>query len=65
MDGFLYPKQYRNGHDLKIEKTLKLLRQIKSVTIAALNDGQPAARLIDVMLVKEDGLYFPFFSFYR
>jgi uncharacterized pyridoxamine 5'-phosphate oxidase family protein/NAD-dependent dihydropyrimidine dehydrogenase PreA subunit len=40
------------------KKALKLLRQIKSVTFATLNRGQPAARIIDVMLVEEDGLYF-------
>lgn len=39
-------------------KALKLLRQIKSITFATLNRGLPAARIIDVMLVKDDGLYF-------
>ena len=40
------------------KKALKLLREIKSVTFATVNDGQPSARIIDVMLVEEDGLYF-------
>jgi uncharacterized pyridoxamine 5'-phosphate oxidase family protein len=40
------------------KKALNLLRQIKSVTFATLNRGEPAARIIDVMLVEEDGLYF-------
>lgn len=39
-------------------KALKLLREIKSITFATVNNGQPAARIIDVMLVEEDGLYF-------
>ncbi|MGD9055254.1 MAG: 4Fe-4S binding protein [Desulfobacterales bacterium] len=39
-------------------KALKLLREIKSITFATLNKSLPAARIIDVMLVKEDGLYF-------
>lgn len=39
-------------------KALKLLREIKSVTFATINNGEPAARIIDVMLLKEDGLYF-------
>ena len=40
------------------QKALKLLREIKSVTFATINSGEPAARIIDVMLVKADGLYF-------
>ena len=40
------------------KKALTLLREIKSITFATLNNSQPAARIIDVMLVKEDGLYF-------
>lgn len=39
-------------------KALKLLREIKSITFATLKNGLPAARIIDVKLVKEDGLYF-------
>jgi uncharacterized pyridoxamine 5'-phosphate oxidase family protein len=39
-------------------KALRLLREIKSVTFASLDDAQPAARIIDVMYVEEDGLYF-------
>ena len=44
--------------DQMARKALKLLREIKSVTFATVNKGVPAARIIDVMLVKEDGLYF-------
>ena len=40
------------------KKALTLLRQIKSITFATVNKGQPAARIIDVMIVDEDGLYF-------
>lgn len=40
------------------KKALALLREIKSITFATLNNGLPAARIIDVMLVGEDGLYF-------
>ncbi len=40
------------------KKALKLLREIKSVTFATINNGQPAARITDVMFVEEDGLYF-------
>ena len=40
------------------KKALTLLRQIKSITFATVNHGLPAARIIDVMLVKDDGLYF-------
>ncbi len=39
-------------------KALKHLREIKSITFATIDNGIPAARIIDVMLVKEDGLYF-------
>ncbi len=39
-------------------KALKLLREIKSLTFATVNKSLPAARIIDVMLVKKDGLYF-------
>ena len=44
--------------DNTTQKALKLLRQIKSVILATVNNGEPAARIIDVMLVKEDDLYF-------
>ena len=40
------------------KRALKLLREIKSVTFATAINGQPAARIIDVMLVADDGLYF-------
>jgi len=41
-----------------VEKALKLLREIKSVTFATINNKEPSARIIDVMFVEEDGLYF-------
>jgi uncharacterized pyridoxamine 5'-phosphate oxidase family protein/NAD-dependent dihydropyrimidine dehydrogenase PreA subunit len=44
--------------DQTTRRALKLLREIKSVTFATVNNGLPAARIIDVMLVEEDGLYF-------
>ena len=37
---------------------LKRLREIKSVTFASVDNGEPAARIIDVMFVEDDGLYF-------
>jgi uncharacterized pyridoxamine 5'-phosphate oxidase family protein/Pyruvate/2-oxoacid:ferredoxin oxidoreductase delta subunit len=40
------------------EKALKILRQIKSITFATTTQNSPSARIIDVMMVKEDGLYF-------
>ena len=40
------------------KNALKLLREIKSVTFATINDKEPSARIIDVMFVEEDGLYF-------
>ena len=39
-------------------RSLKLLREIKSVAFATINDKEPSARIIDVMFVEEDGLYF-------
>lgn len=40
------------------EKALNLLREVKSVAFATMNDREPAVRIIDVMLVDDDGLYF-------
>jgi uncharacterized pyridoxamine 5'-phosphate oxidase family protein len=40
------------------KKGLKVLREIKSVTFATINGMEPSARIIDVMFVEEDGLYF-------
>lgn len=37
---------------------LQLLREIKSVVFASINNRQPSARIIDVMFVEENGLYF-------
>ena len=39
-------------------RAFTLLRAVKSVTFATVNDGRPAARIIDVMLEDESGLYF-------
>jgi uncharacterized pyridoxamine 5'-phosphate oxidase family protein len=44
--------------DTTAKKALTLLREVKSVTFATVNQGHPDARIIDVMMVKEDGLYF-------
>ena len=44
--------------DKTAQKALKLLREIKSVTFASIKDGEPSARIIDVMFVEDDGLYF-------
>lgn len=35
-----------------------MLREVKSVTFSTVNGGEPASRIIDVMLVDDDGLYF-------
>ena len=40
------------------KKALGLLREVKSVTFSTVNGGEPASRIIDVMLVDDDGLYF-------
>ncbi len=40
------------------KEALTLLREVKSVTFATINDGGPSARIIDVMFVEDDGLYF-------
>lgn len=37
---------------------LRLLREAKSVTFATVKGDEPAARIIDVMLVDDEGLYF-------
>jgi uncharacterized pyridoxamine 5'-phosphate oxidase family protein len=44
--------------DQTAQKALELLREIKSVTFATMKDAEPSARMIDVMFVEEDGLYF-------
>ena len=54
--------------DETAQKALQLLREVKSVTFATINHGEPSARKIDVMFVEEDGLYFTTArgkSFYR
>ena len=37
---------------------LRILRQIKSVSFATVRDGKPENRIIDVMMVEDDKLYF-------
>jgi uncharacterized pyridoxamine 5'-phosphate oxidase family protein/Pyruvate/2-oxoacid:ferredoxin oxidoreductase delta subunit len=44
--------------DENCEKAFKLLREVKSVAVATLNNGNPDIRIADVMLAQEDGLYF-------
>jgi uncharacterized pyridoxamine 5'-phosphate oxidase family protein/Pyruvate/2-oxoacid:ferredoxin oxidoreductase delta subunit len=40
------------------EKALNLLREVKSVAFATVDNGEPAVRIANVMLVQKDGLYF-------
>ncbi len=40
--------------DAITRKAFSLLRDIKSVTFATVNEGDPAALIIDVMLAEED-----------
>lgn len=44
--------------DQTTRKALRLLREVKSVAFATVNDGKPAVRIADVMLVDGGGLYF-------
>lgn len=50
------------GRDVTMDKTakkaFKLLRAIKSVSVATVSNGNPEVRIADVMLEQEDGLYF-------
>jgi len=39
-------------------EAFKMLREIKSVVFSTVNNGEPAARIIDVMYYDENGLYF-------
>ncbi|BES64254.1 4Fe-4S binding protein [Gottschalkiaceae bacterium SANA] len=41
-----------------MEKALKLLRGLRSVSFATISEGKPQSRIIDVMFIREDGLYF-------
>jgi uncharacterized pyridoxamine 5'-phosphate oxidase family protein/ferredoxin len=43
--------------DQTTRKALALLREVKSVAFATVNNGGPDARIADVMLVEEDSLY--------
>ena len=43
--------------DETAKRAMALLREVKSVTFATVNGDEPAARIIDVMLVDDDGLY--------
>ena len=48
----------REDHmDQTTRRALRFLREIKSVAFATVNHGEPAVRIADVMLVKENGLY--------
>ena len=44
--------------DQTTKRAFKLLRDVKSIGFASANKGEPAVRIIDVMLAEEDGLYF-------
>ena len=44
--------------DHTVTRALMLLREIKSVTFATVNQGRPVARIIDVAHIDDDGLYF-------
>lgn len=44
--------------DATTRRAFALLRAVKSVTFATVNRGEPAARIVDVMLADETGLYF-------
>jgi uncharacterized pyridoxamine 5'-phosphate oxidase family protein/Pyruvate/2-oxoacid:ferredoxin oxidoreductase delta subunit len=44
--------------DETTKSALRLLREIKSAAFATADNGVPAVRIADVMLVKEDGIYF-------
>lgn len=46
------------GMDQTTKKAFKLLRDVKSIAFGTVNNGEPAGRIIDVMLAEEDGLYF-------
>lgn len=41
-----------------MERALKMLRALRSVTFSTVLDGKPQSRIVDVMFVSEDGLYF-------
>lgn len=42
----------------KMVEAFKLLREIKSVVFSTVNNGEPAARIGDLMYYDENGLYF-------
>lgn len=44
--------------DSTVNKAFKLLREIKSISVATINNDAPDVRIADVMLAEEDGLYF-------
>lgn len=44
--------------DETTKSALRLLREIKSAAFATVDNGEPAVRIADVMLVEEDGIYF-------
>lgn len=40
------------------QRALNILLKVKSMTFATINQGEPDARIVNVMLVEEDGIYF-------
>ena len=44
--------------DQEAREALQLLREIKSVAFATVNNNRPAVRIADVMLVDDSGIYF-------
>lgn len=41
-----------------MERALEMLRELRSVSFATVLEGKPQSRIVDVMFVREDGLYF-------
>lgn len=41
-----------------MENALEMLRELRSVTFSTVEDGKPKSRIVDVMFVAEEGLYF-------
>ena len=43
--------------DSTAEQALRFLRELKSVAVATVNNGEPAVRIADVMMVQDESLY--------
>ncbi len=41
-----------------MERALEMLRELRSVSFATVLEGKPQSRIVDIMFVREDGLYF-------